>query len=294
MLPVMVYFFISSLHFQTKGTKTSASLRVSFALTSIIFIIICLAHAYYNTVHFGGPTKLSSSIVGYPTFKKMNLLNDKNAEKKLAALEKNKVPIKFFKEDNFPRGVTILLVAIDKGIFLFSPIFLLALLGMAMYLSSISLEIGVLFAGILANIFLYSSFGDPWGGWAFGPRYLIPSMVPLSIFIAGLLAKTRHQILGRIVAFLLFAFSLGVSLLGVLTTNAVPPKIEADYLKMKYNFLLNWDFLIDNRSSSFIYNNFFAHKLTLIQYFIFIYFAVITVVYIVLFVVPLIKYFNKK
>ena len=294
MVPVMAYFFFSALNIGTKDKKTSISFRLSFLLTSIIFVVISLVHGYFNYTHFGGWTKVSNGILGYKRIQELKLFKEKNPEKIIAELEKSKVPIKFFKEDNLPRGVAILTFALDKGIFLFSPIFFLALLGIFISLKSISFEISVMLASILLNIFLYSSFGDPWGGWAFGPRYLIPSMAFLSIFVAIWLSKTRFQIIAKITTFILFAISAAIALLGALTTNAVPPKIEADYLKMKYNFLLNWDFLTENRSSSFIYNVFLSDKITLIQYFVYILFLVMIAVYIVLFVIPLVQDMGKK
>lgn len=295
MAPIMIYFFLSAIKIWSQEKKTFFYFRMSFLITSILFVVISIVHGYFNYTHFGGWTKVSNGILGYKKIQELNLFKSKNPEKVIAELEKNKVPIKFFKEDNLPRGTAILLFAIDKGIFLFSPIFFLALFGILMSLQNLSLEIGIMISSILLNIFLYGSFGDPWGGWAFGPRYLIPSMAFLSIFVAIWLAKTRFQILGRIITFILFAVSSAIGLLGALTTNAVPPKIEADYLKMKYNFLLNWDFLSENRSSSFIYNTYLSQKMTLIQYYIYIFFIVMVALYIVLFVLPLLKDFiNDK
>lgn len=294
MLPIMVYFFFSAFSLHTNDTKTSISFQISFVLASTVFIFVSLLHGYFNYTHFGGWTKVSNGILGYKKIQEMKLFNEKNPEKKIAELEKQKQPIKFFKEDNLPRGIAILFVALDKGLFLFSPIFLLAIFGIWISLSAISLETGIMLAGIVANIFLYSSFGDPWGGWAYGPRYLIPSMAFLSIFVVIWLTKTRFQILGKIVAFILFGISCAIALLGALTTNAVPPKPEADFLKMKYNFLLNWDYLSDNRSSSFIYNTFFIDKFSLIHYFVYIFFSIMILVYVVLFALPLFRKLNKR
>lgn len=292
MLPIMIYFFFSAFSIHMKDKISRITFRMNFLSTSAIFIIICLAHGYFNYTHFGGWTKVSNGILGYKKIVELKLFKEKDPEKIITALEKDKVPIKFFKEDNLPRGVAILLFAIDKGLFLFSPIFILAIFGIFGSLSTRTFETGVMLGSIGLNIFLYSSFGDPWGGWAYGPRYLIPSMAILSIFVAIWLAKTKFQIFGRVAAFILFTISSGIALLGALTTNAVPPKIEADYLKMKYNFFLNWDFLIDNRSSSFIYNTFFADKISLIQYFVYIFFSVMIALYLVLFLLPLFKEFN--
>lgn len=289
MMPVLVYFFFSSFRVHVKEQKTSITFRLNFVATSILFIIICLVHGYFNYTHFGGWTKVSNGILGYKQIQELKIFNKKDPEKIIAQLEKNKVPIRFFREDNLPRGIGILLAGVDKGILLFSPIFIIAILGIFISLPYITFETGTMFASIIVNIFLYGSFGDPWGGWAFGPRYLIPSMSFLSVFIAIWLSKTKFQILGKILAFILFGISSAIALLGALTTNALPPKPEADFLKMKYNFLLNWDYLTDNRSSSFIYNTFLNYKVSLIYYFIYIFFSVMIAVYITLFILPMIQ-----
>lgn len=293
MAPVMFYFFLTAIKVTIKNSKTLLSLRASFLITSVAFVIISLVHGYFNYTHFGGWTKVSNGIVGYKILKELKILKAKDPEKKIAELEKNKVPIRFFKEDNLPRGLTILLFAVDKGIFLFSPIFILGVVGIITLIPHITLEIGILLASILVNMFLYSSFGDPWGGWAYGPRYLIPTMSYLSIFIAIWIAKTRFQLIGRLLTLFLFAISSAIALLGALTTNAVPPKVEADYLKMKYNFMLNWEFLQDHRSSSFVYNT-FLQNMSLLHYFAYIVFALTLIMYLILFVLPLFKEFNKK
>ena len=42
---------------------------------------------------------------------------------------------------------------------------------------------------ILSIILLYGMWGDPWGGWAFGTRYLIPAFALMSIPIGMALNK---------------------------------------------------------------------------------------------------------
>jgi len=60
---------------------------------------------------------------------------------------------------------------------------------------------------------------------------------------------------------------------------------------MKYNFLLNWDYFIDGRSGSFVFNEFASKHMNLQQYFLMIYLSLILIVFILLFIVPM---FEKK
>jgi hypothetical protein len=84
-------------------------------------------------------------------------------------------------------------------------------------------------------------------------------------------------------------YSSGVALLGVLTTNLVPPKVEADYFHLKYNFLRNIDFLKLGTTKNFVYSTYLHNAYSLETYFWFIYSVVIFVFLIALFVLPLLK-----
>ncbi|NTU72728.1 hypothetical protein HGB07_00955 [Candidatus Roizmanbacteria bacterium] len=191
-----------------------------------------------------------------------------------------------FLEERLPNGLYELLIAPDKGILFFSPILLLALLGIAMSTKRINMERLILFICIAVNLILYASFTDPWGGWAYGPRYLIPSMAILSLFAGIFLAEFPYQLIAKLLAVLMFSVSSAVALLGALTTNAVPPRIEAVYFKIKYGILFAAEYLQKNHTGSFLYNQFFAHQLSLFQYFLIINNVLIVLFILVLFVVP--------
>src|SRR5258708_1635000 len=183
MFPVMVYFFFSAIKFIPKASALTLSVKKGFVLTIIPFVILMGLHGYYNQIHFGSWKTVSGSLVDYKGIKESNLLKKNNSQKTLKAIQDSKQPVGFFKEENFVRGVYILLVSDERGIFYYSPVLLLALWGMFIAFRRASMEISILVSLVAVNIFLYSSFGDPWGGWAFGPRYLIPSMATLSLFV---------------------------------------------------------------------------------------------------------------
>lgn len=275
MSPVMIYFFLSSVGWSKIRRNLTITFRPVFLITSIFFFALSFLHGYYNYTQFGDFKKLSGNIVGYKTIKEHQLLEKANSKEVIKEIADDKTAASFFSEENLTRGLQELLVAPDKGIFFFSPIFLLAIAGIAALVKHITMERAILLSIVCVNVFLYSSFGDPWGGWAFGPRYLILSMAVLSLFITLWISSVRYQLIAKFVAFFLFAFSSAISLLGVLTTNAVPPQVEADFIKSKYGYFLNWDFFRDGVSSSFVYNQFFASGMTLQQYFLLLYVIVL-------------------
>lgn len=297
LFPVIIYFFLSSFRIDYSGIRLKFSLRVLFLVSSFVFAGVTVLHGYYNWVYFGSPLRVSGSLVGYSVIKSQNLLKTGSGQNQLQAMEAEKTAVGLFSEENLPRGLYTLLIAPDKGILIFSPIFLLSVLGIFYSLRKTDTEKKVLLSVIIVNIFLYAGFGDPWGGWAFGPRYLIPTMAVASIFAAVFLNRALNGKKSGAVtvtaAFLLFILSAGISLIGALTTNAVPPKIEADFFHMKYGFLLNLDFLRRGESSSFVYNHFLSGKISLLQYYFLILTSVAFLAAMTLFVLPEL-YKNKK
>lgn len=275
MFPVMIYFAISSVTFTKLRRKLTIDIRPAIILTSVFFIGLSAAHAYYNQTQLGDWKKLSGNIVGYKLIKERQLLEKAGGTDIIKEIEDDKTSAAFFSEENITHGMNTLLIAPDKGIFFFSPIFVLGIIAIASALRKMNTELSVLLSLTTINIFLYASFGDPWGGWAFGPRYLILSMAILSLFIGLWLAKVPYRVVTKLIVFVLFAFSAAVSLMGVLTTNAVPPKVEADFLKMKYGYLLNFDYFQDGISSSFVYNQYFLQSISLQQYFLVLYSVII-------------------
>jgi hypothetical protein len=283
-IPILVYFFLYGSEFKITKTRMVLSVKPSLAMAAVIFGLIILVHGYYNYSQFGSPMRLSGSLPGYVR------KGEQKLQKEGAGTDKNLVG--YFTENQFINGLYVLTVSTDRGLFLFSPIFALGFLGL--YLISrrkATMESATLLATVVMIIFLYSSWGDPWGGWAFGPRYLIPALAILSIFIAWFVGFYR-RLLARIVAFILFAYSAAIALLGVLTTNAVPPLSEAVILHSEYNFLHNWAFFIDDRSSSFVYNTWFS-AWHLWQYALPIYLTVITAAIVFIFILPLNKQYDN-
>jgi hypothetical protein len=137
------------------------------------------------------------------------------------------------------------------------------------------------------NLILYSSFGDPWGGWEYGPRYLIPSMAMLSISIAVTLQhikKTRSLI----ITWIIFLYSAGVNLLGALTTNQLPAEKEAIPQNLPYTYINNLSLLVQEKSNVLAYRNFFRNYIPAWQYGFYLFIFLSVVSFMILFVLPII------
>lgn len=293
MSPIVIYFLLSSLNFSIDRLVFKFSLKLEVLLLALAFLALVGVHGYYNLVNFGSPTRLSGSLVGYSTLQEQSL-NEKTGKLSKVALKiVNKDPVKFFKEQSLPNGLYTLLVSDDRGLMLYCPIFILAILGMFSLRKRWTFDYSILVSLVSVFIFLYSSWGDPWGGWAYGPRYLIPVMALLSPFVVVWISQARFNIVRRVIFALLFAFSSAVALLGALTSNLVPPKVEGVYLHLKYNFLRNVDFLVQGKTNSYAFNQFFAGKLSLMQYYFVIYALVMIFTLFILFILPKLKKYGN-
>lgn len=286
--PIMLYLLYGSIAWEKISHIFKISFRPSIIFASFLFLLVSFVHGYYNHIHFGSWKSLSSSITGYTAVKELNLLDSKNKEADLDQIVKSKDPVRFFTEVRFPWGLKVLTISKERGLFYFFPIFILIFPALIYFIRDNNAEKVTLVSIPALILFLYSSWGDPWGGWAFGPRYLIPALSICSLIIASWVNRNSWFWLRKLFVIILFAFSCAVSLLGTLTTNAVPPESEAKLLKIGYNYWYNIKFLQDNHGSSFIYNNFFKlmTSLSLIEYFMIIYCAVMAMLLITLFVLP--------
>jgi len=300
LIPVFLYLFLKSLKIYNAKKKLNIIFNFNAYLGILVFFALVGVHLYYNKVNFGSPTVLAQFLKRYDSSKVQDQAVQPPTKQTIEETIKKKSTFSnLFQENRIITGLYTLTVASDKGLFYFSPILILAILGIfTIYRKSnkYRLEAGILISVFLLNLFMYSSWSEPWGGWAFGPRYLIPAMAVMSVFPFIWLDRNNNKIRAKLITFVLFCYSSFISLLGVLTTTATPPKVEAVYLKIKYGFFLNWDYFMDGRSGSFVFNEFVSKHINLQQYFILIYIPLILIVFILLFIVPLLnrKQISKK
>ena len=286
LLPIMVYFLLVSLSvFKNEEGGYKINFRVAILATFSVFLVISGLHLYYNKINFGTPIKFSNTL---PRYGIINLDKLENSDVSATSTPDVGGAIGVFHETNVPNSFFELTVAPDKGLFVFSPILLLALLGVYFVIrKGATMETGTVLALATVDFFTYVSFGDPWGGWAFGPRYLIPAMFSCSILVGIALSEVKKGkgILLKLLTFVLFAYSSAVALLGALTTNAVPPKVEAVYFHIKYGFLYDLDYLKQGKSGSFIFNSYASHYMNLKEYFLLIYGALLLIMFVILFII---------
>lgn len=246
-LPIVIYLTMNGISATSTGNKTSINIRPIFFIAPFIFIAFLVGYGYYNYHFFGSPLKLSNAI---PRVTDINLPEETSnaaggAESATSAL----------KTRYLLQGLNSFIVSIDRGALVFSPIILLFVFGLGFLKNKLKNTETILISVPAVCLLLYSMFGDPYGGWAFGSRYLI-AIAPELCLLAGIgLHRYWNKILIKLLYSIVFIYSSGISLLAPLTTNVIPPYVEARNFGIDYTYIINWRMLNDNNLNSYFYNN---------------------------------------
>ncbi len=291
MFPIGFYALGRILIFKKIESHLNISFKALGMLTFVSIIIPITFFLWFNKLSYNNPLQLSGTIItvkvidenGKPLtpaeYEKIN-----SASKPQIDPSEKKTAVGFFKTRNILNGLDIHLTSPDRGIVVFTPVMLLSIIG-AISLYKKEQKLTVLLAAIIAaNIVLYSMWSDPWGGWAFGSRYLIPSYALLSIFIAFTLTSLKKKTIGLIIFTIFLCYSLAVNALGALTSSRIPPKGEAKSLEPisnrqeKYSYDRDIDFLIrENRSKSFVYQTYLSKYLPAWKYYLLVIIPLISI-----------------
>ena len=290
-LPVIFYLIYQGVYLSKEGDKIKAGIKNSLVISAIFLVLLGGAHMYYNQVNYGSWSKFSNTLPRFNPREEgggTDELESNDIEQ--VADDKSKVSFAL-KETNLAKGFFVLLFDFDKSLLLHMPIFLLALLGIYKVRKNLNIDVVVVMLVIAGNILLYSSFFDPWGGWGFGPRYLVPCMPFFNILVGFWLQ--RAGFLKRLLVLPIVMYSSFVAILGAVTKNFLVPKVEVLALNLPYKFWSEFKFLWVNQNGTLIYNEFLKDKISLADYFVILVSFVILIFLVVLFVLPYTKYGNK-
>ncbi len=256
--------------------KNSININVKLLgfLTFITVVLPILFFAWFNKMSYGNPLQLSGTLKTVRDFKPDQIYGQ-NTVRELQS-GKEKTAVGFFKTRNMLNGLNIHLFSPDRGVLVFTPVLLFAVLGIYFERKRGNQYVSLLVFVAAVDLILYSMWGDPWGGWAFGSRYLIPAYAVLAIFIAAVLTRFRKNIVFIFFFFVVLTYSVFVNTLGALTSNANPPKGEAielaktSGLVQKYTYFRNYDYLRLGNSKSFVFRAYAGNYLSAYQYYLLI------------------------
>jgi hypothetical protein len=231
---------------------------IGLALSPLSFLTILLLYGWYNTVLFGSPLTLSSALPRLSTVGSAN-------PTPVAGV--SLTPPLDLTPHGILSGLSTLLVSTDRGLLFYAPIVLLAVFGwqaLAKRPFCFRAALGVV---PLMAIAIHAPLQDPYGGWAFGPRYLIPALPELCLLTGLGLQRFAHTEEMKLVYSAAFTYSVAVSSLAPLTTNAIPPSVEAPGV-LKSSYLATFSFLSRNHLSSGLYNAIFGRVLSGWEYYL--------------------------
>lgn len=258
-LPIAIIFTFSGFNLEKIKNKISLSFKWKYLLTPFIFLGLMGLYGYYNYIHFGSPTVLSNSI---PRVKDLKTTVED------ATPEDGRESVGALETRNMLNGFQSFTVNQDRGIVIYSPVVLLSLFALFGAYKKLGLKEKIGLVVIPATcLTLYTMFGDPYGGWAFGSRYMIAVLPELCILAGFALNHLHKNFFVKLIFTLVFLYSLGVSLLAPLTTNVIPPKIEAVGLGLQYDYRINIRMLNENKLNSFVFNNYANKFVTGWQYY---------------------------
>lgn len=273
MFPILLFAIARIISFEKIKDKLIFRVNLFKMAAFLAMVIPILFFLWFNQTSYGNPFQLSGTL--YTPASSQNTRD--NTFLSNTRIKKNesreKTAVGFFNTRNIVNGFYILFISPDRGVIYFAPVILFGVIGFLLALKKRVQMIYLLTAISGVNILLYSMWADPWGGWAFGSRYLIPSYAILSIFIALLITWWRKKVFFWAIFILILFYSIAVNALGAVTTNAIPPKPEVLNLEkvsgvvQKYTYEKNWDFLVSGRSKSFVYQTFANNFLTSLQYY---------------------------
>lgn len=267
MTPAGIY--VLSRHFSVNEESKKLKLKINLALIAVLIGLIPLAglFAWYNKITTGSPTTLAQSIGRTDFFATADI---KEVNKQQIAKAGEFQPVIPFSTRIQLNGFYILLISNERGIFYYNPIVIFGILGLILaYRNRINNDLVVLLSTtVLVNVLIYSMFGDPWGGWSFGPRYLIPATALLCTGIGFSLTKLGRNPLFAAAFIAVLIYSVGVNVLGSTTTNLVPPRVEAENLAkpIPYTYQYNYQLAEENKSGILIYNLFLKNLINVKTY----------------------------
>lgn len=255
LFPVGVYILAQHVQLNSESKNLNINLK-----TIVIFILFGLlpllaVFGWYNK-------EISGSPMGFAQFSSRTNYFD-TQEKKLRDLEaaQHKDPYQPtlpFNTRQQLEGFYILVLSNERSWLWYSPVLLLGIIGL-ISLYKVNPRASVLITAIVStNLILYTMFGDPWGGWSFGPRYLIPSAGLMSAAVGYAVFKFRRNIPFMILFLISVTYSIAISASGTLSTTAIPPKQESITLINYIPYTYEYGFILfeQNHTQSIVYHLF--------------------------------------
>lgn len=275
LFPIGVYALGRIINFETIKESVVVSLKPLGIFTFVTMILPLSLFMYTNFRSYGNPFQLAGTAtdgellidqITNTTNDAANQVSDSlpDAENSLkveegAQEEYKRSALGFFKTRQLPNGMFTHILSADRGTLMYAPVMFLGIVGLFFIKREQQGMFQLLLSISLVVLLIYSMWGDPYGGWAFGSRYMIPAYAILGIGVALFTHHFRKNILVTLFILGVTGYSLYVNTIGALTTSRIPPKIQVLSLEEQtgipqpYTYERGIQMLDDNSSKSFFY-----------------------------------------
>lgn len=252
------------------------TLRIFAFLAGVIPLLFFL---WFNNASHGDAFKLTGTLPAVknigPDGKPMapESTTTENSQIFTDPTKQKKSALGFFQSRRLLDGFYVHILSPDRGTLYYAPVIFIAIFGAVALYKKDPQKLEVILSMVALNLLLYSLWGDPWGGYAFGSRYMIPAYALLSLLVGVALdSYNKNWIVNALFAVLL-TYSIPVNLIGAITSNSNPPQIEVLALEQitkrqeKYTYARGWDSINQNFSKSYFYNTYLKEKIDVKNYF---------------------------
>lgn len=251
LLPAVLYYVFKHIEVVPKNEKIILNFKTICLVMILGLIPMTALFGWYNKNLTGSPTVLPQ-FIGRNTHVGESVRPESRATQEVNPFETTSPFVTRF----LLNGLYILIISNERGWVYYMPILFVGVLGMYLAFKDEHMQDKLLVpSSILAmNTLLYAMFGDPWGGWAFGARYMIPGAAAAALFIPLAIRKFRKNILALFFISALVIYSVFINALGATTTTEVPPKQEAEQLLtyIPYTYEYNYQLIQQNKSYSLL------------------------------------------
>ena len=111
-------------------------------------------------------------------------------------------------------GLRGFLFSPSKSLFIFSPLIVLGLFGVKTFYAKHRAMTVTILALTIIDILFYARWHDWQGGWAWGPRLIVPVMILLHVFCIEFFAASKRPIVLKVLLIIVLTWGIGVQFLG--------------------------------------------------------------------------------
>lgn len=265
MFGIGLYGLTRLFSFKATEEKYQLNIKVKGFFTFAVMIVPLLLFMRINQLSYGNPFQLAGTVAsGDEVLERLahdgDLVSSGQSQNERAPEQvPEKSIINFFNTRWLIVGLHTHFMSVDRGTLVYAPLAILGFLGLFFLANKEKAMFKVIIGTVGVIVVMYSLWGDPYGGWAFGSRYMIPAYALVSIGLALFLTRFRHYLPVIVLVGILAGYSFYVNAIGALTTNRIPPKVQVLYLEavsgqiQRYTFRRGMEMLDRNQSKSFFF-----------------------------------------